>query len=102
MGLKLYLGKCVQNYFKTPKLVKFDVILLKFEVKADKLDLWTRPSLAELGERLHAAVHLLLGRLPAEELQDRHRQLSANVVEDLEGRQVKYGGSTTFFVSYWF
>ena len=43
--------------------------------------------LAELGQRPHAPEHLLLGRLPVEELQDRHRQLGADVVEDLEGRK---------------
>ena len=42
--------------------------------------------LAELGQRPHAAEHLLLGRLPVEELQYRHRQLRADVVEDLGGR----------------
>ena len=47
----------------------------------------TNTSLAELGERPHAAEDLLLGRLPVEELQDRHRQLSADVVEDLQGRE---------------
>ena len=55
--------------------------------------------LAELGEGLHAAEDVLLGGLAAEELEDGHGQLAADVVENLEeeenetknaGERVKY------------